>query len=173
MGAPCSARARSTISMARSTPAQKPRGLASSKSINSSPIYGHFQNIQFYLTFLDQSVTLMCIQGFFSGLPNHFRLLLTTDWPDPFLSGMIFPLSAKSVGRAFHQSRRCNRIEMRPVHIALFAMRLIDIRRAFCAQGAATVLDAALPDSPCLLDPGPQVLALRGTSQDCRRQSPS
>src|SRR5450759_5597421 len=42
MGAPCSARARSTISMARLTPAQKPRGLASSKSISSSPIYGHF-----------------------------------------------------------------------------------------------------------------------------------
>src|SRR5487761_2425633 len=33
MGAPCNTKARSTISMARSTPAQKPRGLASNRSM--------------------------------------------------------------------------------------------------------------------------------------------
>src|SRR6185295_6196404 len=38
MGAPCSFSARSTISMARSTPAQKPRGLASRTSMSSTKL---------------------------------------------------------------------------------------------------------------------------------------
>src|SRR5471030_691485 len=62
-------------------------------------------------------------------------LLLTTDWLNPFLSGIIFLLSAELIGRVFHQSRRCNRIEIRPVSIAPFAMCLFDISRAFRAQG--------------------------------------
>src|SRR5665647_204054 len=73
--------------------------------------------------------------SFFHSSTSVLILLLTTDWLDPFLSGMIFLLSVESIGRAFHQSRRCNRIGIRPVFIAPFAMRLFDIRRAFRAQG--------------------------------------
>ena len=41
-------------------------------------------------------------------------------------------------GRACHQSWRCNRIEIRPVSVAPFAVRLFDIRRAFRAHVAIT-----------------------------------
>src|SRR5450759_486444 len=73
--------------------------------------------------------------SFFQSSTSVLILLLTTDWLDPFLSGMIFLPSTESIGRAFHQSWRCNRIEIRPASIASFAMRLFDIRRAFRAQG--------------------------------------
>src|SRR5450759_295815 len=56
--------------------------------------------------------------SFFQSSTSVLILLLTTGWLDPFLSGMIFLLSAASIGRALHQSRRCNRIEIRPVSIA-------------------------------------------------------
>src|SRR5665647_33634 len=52
---------------------------------------------------------------FFHSSTSVLILLLMTNWLDPFLSGMIFLLSAESIGRAFHQSRRCTRIEIRPV----------------------------------------------------------
>jgi len=44
----------------------------------------------------------------FQSSTNVLILLLTIDCPDPFLSGMIFVLSAESIGRAFHQSWRGN-----------------------------------------------------------------
>ena len=46
-----------------------------------------------------------------------------------------FPLSAESIGRVFHHSARGNRTEIRPIFIALFAMCLFDIRRAFRTHG--------------------------------------
>jgi hypothetical protein len=39
--------------------------------------------------------------SFFQSSTNVLMLLLTTDWVDPFLSGMIVLLSAESIGRAF------------------------------------------------------------------------
>jgi hypothetical protein len=53
--------------------------------------------------------------SFFQSSTSVLILPLTADWLDPFLSGMIFLLSAESIGRALHQSRRCNRIEIRPL----------------------------------------------------------
>src|SRR5487761_2032135 len=53
--------------------------------------------------------------SFFQSSTSVLILLLTTDWLAPFLSGMIFLLSADSIGRAFHQSRRCNGVEIHPV----------------------------------------------------------
>jgi hypothetical protein len=44
--------------------------------------------------------------SFFHSCTIVLILLLTTDWLNPFLSGMISLLSAVSIGRAFHQSRR-------------------------------------------------------------------
>src|SRR5450759_981601 len=73
--------------------------------------------------------------SFFHSSTSVLILPLTTDWSDPFLSGMIFPLSAESIGRVFHHSARCNRTEIRPIFIALFAMCLFDIRRAFRTHG--------------------------------------
>src|SRR5450759_5543864 len=49
--------------------------------------------------------------SFFQSSTSVLMLLLTTDWLDPFLSGMIFLLSADSIGRALYQSRRCNGVE--------------------------------------------------------------
>src|ERR1039458_9861628 len=73
--------------------------------------------------------------SFFQSSTSVLMLLLTTDWLDPFLRRMVFLLSADSIGRAFHQSRRCNGVEIRPVSITPFALRLFDIRRALRAQG--------------------------------------
>src|ERR1035437_4066713 len=78
--------------------------------------------------------------SFFQSSTSVLILLLTTDWLDPFLSGMVFLLSAESMRRALHQSRRCNRIEIRPVCIAPFALRLFPILRAFRAQGGDRAL---------------------------------
>jgi len=74
--------------------------------------------------------------SFFQSPARVLLLLLTAGWLNPFLSVTIFLLSADSIGRAFHQSRCCNRIEIRPVSIASFAIRLFDIHRAFRAQGS-------------------------------------
>jgi hypothetical protein len=73
--------------------------------------------------------------SFFQSSTSVLMLLLTTDWLDPFLSGMISLLFAESIGRALYQSRRCNGVEIRPVSIAPFALRLFNIRRALRAQG--------------------------------------
>ena len=72
--------------------------------------------------------------SWFQSSTSVLILLLTTDWLDPFLSGMVFLLTAESVGRAFHPSRRGNQNEIRPVSMAPFALRLFDMRRAFHAQ---------------------------------------
>jgi NADH:ubiquinone oxidoreductase subunit H len=69
--------------------------------------------------------------SFFQSSTSVLILLLTIDWLAPFLSGMIFLLLVASIEYAFHQSRRCNRIEIRVVSITLFAMRLFGIRETF------------------------------------------
>ena len=43
--------------------------------------------------------------SFFQSSTSVLMLLLTTDWLDPFLRGMLFLLSAESIGRAFRQSQ--------------------------------------------------------------------
>jgi hypothetical protein len=48
--------------------------------------------------------------SFFQSSTSVLILLLTTDWLDPFLSGILFLHSAKSIGHAFHQPRCDNRI---------------------------------------------------------------
>ena len=40
--------------------------------------------------------------SFFYSSTSVLILLLTTDWVDPFLSGMIFLLFEELIGRAFH-----------------------------------------------------------------------
>src|SRR5665811_572032 len=48
--------------------------------------------------------------SFFQSSTSVLILLLTTDWLDPFLRGMLFLLSAESIGHAFRESRRCSRM---------------------------------------------------------------
>src|ERR1019366_2207557 len=48
--------------------------------------------------------------SFFPSSTSVLILLLTTDWLDPFLSGMIFLPSTELTGRAFHQSWRYNQV---------------------------------------------------------------
>jgi hypothetical protein len=44
--------------------------------------------------------------SFFHSSTSVLILPLTTDWLDHFLSGMTILLSAESIGRGLHQSRR-------------------------------------------------------------------
>src|ERR1035437_7566278 len=53
--------------------------------------------------------------SFFQSSTSVLMLLLTTDWLDPFLSSMIFLLSADSIGRVLYRSRRGNGVKTRPV----------------------------------------------------------
>lgn len=48
--------------------------------------------------------------SFFQSSTSVLILLLTTDWLDPFLRGMLFLLSPKSSEHAFHETRRGNRM---------------------------------------------------------------
>ena len=48
--------------------------------------------------------------SFFQSSTSVLILLLTTDWLDPFLRGMIFLLSPESIEHGFHETRRGNRM---------------------------------------------------------------
>ena len=98
---------------------------------------------------LDNAMATACLIAFFlvdgwlaPSDPSFFQpptkvliLLLTVVRLEPFLRGMAFLLSAKLMGRATHQLRRGNRIEIHPVAIAPFTMRLFNICGAFRLQG--------------------------------------
>src|ERR1039458_1900408 len=48
--------------------------------------------------------------SFFQSSTSVLILLLTTDWLDPFLRGMILLLSPESIEHGFHETRRGNRM---------------------------------------------------------------
>lgn len=74
--------------------------------------------------------------SFFQSSTSVLILLLTTDWLDPFLSGMVVLQCAESILWLFNPLRCCQWIEVSPVSITPFALCLFDIQRTLRAQGS-------------------------------------
>jgi hypothetical protein len=60
--------------------------------------------------FLSADDWCLSTHPYFQSSTSVLILLLTTDWLDPFLRGMIFLLSPESIEHGFHETRRGNRM---------------------------------------------------------------